>query len=107
VLAQARRRGKSSGVQVSKHIRRGALLALLAIGLFQPLITSTALLGATAPVTSVQETNYVATTNFARNGARVNPPVKKKAAFLAGAGLAIMTLLGLAVALALVRTFKR
>lgn len=40
-------------------------------------------------------------------GGPVPSPAKRKAGFLAGTGLAILSLLGLAAALALVRTFKR
>ena len=56
----------------------------------------------------------IAATNRAPAGLRTSPSgsplpaaTKRKAGFLAGAGLAILSLLALAVGLALVRTFKR
>jgi hypothetical protein len=42
-----------------------------------------------------------------RPGPAIPPEKKRKAGFLAGAGLAILTLLALGTGLALVRTFKR
>lgn len=40
-------------------------------------------------------------------GVPIPSPTKRRAGFLAGSGLAILSLLGLAAGLALVRTFKR
>jgi hypothetical protein len=67
----------------------------------------------TAPVSNAASAVSVVTNQPAKNvptplpGLPITPEKKRKAGFLAGAGLAILSLLALAAGLALVRTFKR
>jgi hypothetical protein len=97
-------------VRVSKDLRQSIIIAFFALTLLQsPLMLSTSLFAATnvTPPASVQETNFVVVKDSMRTTQPIRSPVKRKAGFLAGAGLAILTLLGLGAALALVRSFKR
>jgi hypothetical protein len=67
----------------------------------------------TSPISNVVSAAIVATNQPMKNvsaplpGSPIPSHTKRKAGFLAGAGLAILSLLALAVGLALVRTFKR
>ena len=67
----------------------------------------------TAPVSNAANAVSVATNQPANSvpaplpDSPISPEKKRKAGFLAGAGLAILSLLALAAGLALVRTFKR
>jgi hypothetical protein len=96
--------------KANRFMRRALALKLIALLLSAPLCSAQEP-ASTAPVAAAAEAT--ATNRATKNapaslpGVPIPSPTKRKAGFLAGSGLAILSLLALAAGLALVRTFKR
>jgi len=90
--------------------RYGALAVLATASLLAPLrlhAQNEYESGRMAIYAAAAPTNVAVRDSRAPQGVPIPTPEKRKAGFLAGAGLAILSLLALAAGLALVRAFKR